>query len=125
MFIGIIITCIHFSKLNNKNVTFGNVFANGFRAATVIALLTSLFSVALILFFPDIKEKALQEARIEMEKQGQPEEVIEKAIAITSKMFIVFMLGANILRTLFYGVVAALVGAVITKKKNTEPPVSF
>jgi len=123
IFAGVIFTCIQFAKLNNGNVTFGNVFANGFKTTSLIALVTVLFSVVFILIFPDIKEKALEQARLQMEKQGQSDEIIEKAIAMTSKMFLVFVLAGGIFGTLFFGAIASLIGAAIAKKNpNVQQP---
>jgi hypothetical protein len=123
IFVGVIFTCTQFAKLNNGNVTFGNVFANGFKTTSLIALVTVLFSVVFILIFPDIKEKALEEARRQMEKQGQSDDVIEKAIAMTSKMFMVFVLAGGIFGTLFFGAIASLIGAAVAKKNpNVQQP---
>jgi hypothetical protein len=120
MFIGVIITCIQFSKLNDGDVTFGSVFANGFRTTAVIAVITVLFSVIFVLVFPDIKEKALEEARRQMEAQGQSDEMIEKALAMTSKMFMVFVVAGGVFGTLLFGVIASLIGAAAAKK-NPRP----
>lgn len=123
IFVGVIFTCTQFAKLNDGNVTFGNVFANGFKTTSLIALITVLFSVVFILIFPDIKEKALEEARRQMEKQGQSDDVIEKAIAMTSKMFMVFVLAGGIFGTLFFGAIASLIGAAVAKKNpNVQQP---
>ncbi|WP_217607072.1 DUF4199 domain-containing protein [Chitinophaga sp. GbtcB8] len=123
IFVGVIFTCTQFAKLNDGNVTFGNVFANGFKTTSLIALVTVLFSVVFILIFPDIKEKALEEARRQMEKQGQSDDVIEKAIAMTSKMFMVFVLAGGIFGTLFFGAIASLIGAAVAKKNpNVQQP---
>jgi hypothetical protein len=120
MFIGVIITCIQFSKLNDGDVTFGSVFANGFRTTAVIAVITVLFSVIFVLVFPDIKEKALEEARRQMEAQGQSDEMIEKALAMTNKMFMVFVVAGGVFGTLLFGVIASLIGAAAAKK-NPRP----
>jgi len=123
IFVGVIYTCTQFAKLNDGNVTFGNVFANGFKTTSLIALVTVLFTVVFILIFPDIKEKALEEARRQMESQGQSDEIIEKAIAMTSKMFMVFVLACGIFGTLFFGVIASLIGAAVAKKNpNVQQP---
>ncbi|HEU4551471.1 MAG TPA: DUF4199 domain-containing protein [Chitinophaga sp.] len=120
MFIGVIITCIQFGKLNDGDVTFGSVFANGFRTTAVIAVITVLFSVIFVLIFPDIKEKALEEARRQMEAQGRSDEMIEKALAMTSKMFMVFVVAGGVFGTLLFGVIASLIGAAAAKK-NPRP----
>lgn len=125
MFIGVIISCIQYAKLNDGNVTFGNVFANGFKTTSVVALLTVLFSVIFVLIFPDIKEKALEKVRLDMEKQGQSDDMIEKAVSMTDKMFMVFILAGGIFGTLLFGAIASLIGAAAAKKnpnvRTTQP----
>ena len=121
MFVGVIISCIQFAKANDGNVTFGNVFGNGFKTTAIVALVTIAFSVLFVLVFPDIKEQALEQVRLDMEKQGQADDVIDKAVAMTDKMFIVFLLAGGIFGTLFFGVIASLIGAAIAKKNpNTR-----
>src|ERR1044072_7440925 len=121
MFVGVIISCIQFAKANDGNVTFGNVFGNGFKTTAIVALVTIAFSVLFVLGFPDIKEQALEQVRLDMEKQGQADDVIDKAVAMTDKMFIVFLLAGGIFGTLFFGVIASLIGAAVAKKNpNTR-----
>lgn len=121
MFVGVIISCIQYAKANDGNVTFGNVFGNGFKTTAIVALMTIAFSVLFVLIFPDIKEQALEQVRLDMEKQGQADDVIDKAVAMTDKMFIVFLLAGGIFGTLFFGVIASLIGAGIARKNpNTR-----
>jgi Protein of unknown function (DUF4199) len=121
MFVGVILSCIQFAKANDGNVTFGNVFGNGFKTTAIVALVTIAFSVLFVLIFPDIKQQALEQVRLDMEKQGQADDVIDKAVAMTDKMFIVFMLAGGIFGTLFFGVIASLIGAAVAKKNpNTR-----
>lgn len=122
MFAGVILSCIQYAKANDGNVTFGNVFGNGFKTTAIIALVTIAFSALFVLIFPDIKEQALEQVRLDMEKQGQADDVIDKAVAMTDKMFMVFLLAGGIFGTLFFGVIASLIGAGIAKKNpNTRP----
>ena len=123
MFVGVIISCIQYAKLSDGNVAFGNVFANGFKTTSIVALLTVLFGVLFVLIFPDIKEQALEQVRLDMEKQGQADDVIDKAVSMTDKMFIVFMLAGGIFGTLFFGAIASLIGAAVAKKNPNARPV--
>lgn len=123
MFVGVIVSCIQYARVNNGNVTFGNVFGNGFKTTSIIALLTILVGVLFVLIFPDIKEQALEQVRRDMEKQGQADDVIDKAVAMTDKMFIVFMLAGGIFGTLFFGAIASLIGAAVAKKNPNARPI--
>jgi hypothetical protein len=67
--------------------------------------------------FPEFKDKAMDEARKSMNaKNNLSEEQIEKAIDITRKFFMVFLIGGALLGYLLFGAIASLIGAAITKK---------
>lgn len=117
MFVGIIITCLNYSKINEGNVTFGNVFMSGFKATLIITVVTIIFSVIMLLIFPDIQEKALEVSRAEMEKKGVPQEQIEQGINFTQKFFMVFVVVGGIVFNLFFGAIASLIGAAVAQKK--------
>lgn len=123
IFAGIIIACLNYAKENEGNVSFGNVFSNGFKAAAVIAIVTTIFSLIFINVVPGVKEKAIEMARTQMEKQGQSDEVIEKGLAMTRKFFTVFLIAGSIFGTLVWGLIASLIGAAVAKKKP-QPPAS-
>ncbi len=116
MFIGVVVSCMLYAKANDGNVTFGNVFATGFKTTAIIALVTALFAVIFIMIFPDIKEKALEQARLDMEKQGQSDAAIEQALDITKRMFLVFVLGFSIFFNLFFGALASVIGAAAARR---------
>lgn len=123
MFIGVIFACINYAKINNGNVTFGNVFANGFKTVAIITLITIVFTVVFILIFPDIREKALETARKQMEAQGQQDEAIEQSLAMARKGFFVLVIAFALFGTLFFGAIASLIGAAVAKKNpNIQSP---
>ncbi len=66
--------------------------------------------------FPEFKDKAMDEARKGMTTKNLSEEQIEKAIDITRKFFMVFLIGGALLGYLLFGAIASLIGAAITKK---------
>ena len=58
---GIIYGNVLFANQNNNNVTFGNIFAHGFKTTSVIIVITSLYTVLAFKFlFPDMLDKVLQ-----------------------------------------------------------------
>lgn len=122
LFGGILWACISYGKQLNNNVTFGNVFTHGFKVSSIVTLFLILFTVIFFLVFPEIKEKALDVARTEMEKSGNmPEEQIDQAIAMTRKFFYVFTIGGLMFFYMIIGTIASLIGAAITKK-DPRPP---
>ena len=119
--VGIIYACINYGKQSEGNVTFGNTFAFGFKASAVVTCLVILFSVIFVLIFPDIKEKAIETARKQMEEKNQlTQDQIESSLALVRKTFMLFMvLGA--IGYLIIGAISSLVGAAVTKKNPPSP----
>lgn len=121
---GIIISCITYSNQMDHNVTFGNVFANGFKTTAVVTCLTILFMVILMLAMPEMKEEMLENARTQAAKGPATEEQVEQSMQIFNKMFWVFIIGGILLAYLFMGCIASLIGAAVAKK-NPRPTNPF
>ena len=122
LFAGILWACISYGKQLNNNVTFGNVFSHGFKVSAIVTIFLIIFSIIFFLLLPEVKEKALQAARTEMEKGGKmQEEQIEQAIAMASKFFFVFTIGGLMFIYMVIGTIASLIGAAVTKK-DPRPP---
>lgn len=120
LFCGVIWSCIYYAKQKEGAVTYGNVFAHGFKVTALITLISAAFAYISIKFiFPDMQEKAIAMAREQMENdtnQKLTEDQIEMAIDITRKYFAVFVVGGSILFNLIVGVIASLIGAGAAKK---------
>ncbi len=116
--IGIIWAVNNYGKQINYNATFGNYFAHGFKVTAVVTAIMILYLVIFITVFPEFKDKAMDEARAQMEKGGKmSSEQITQAITITKKFFMVFAIGGTLIGYLIFGALAALIGAAITKKE--------
>src|SRR6266487_7038775 len=87
---GIIWSCTSYAKQLNGNVTFGNVFAHGFKTTAVVAAIMAVYTfVAVKFIFPDIIDKSLEMAKKEMESKGNlSEEQMQKALDIARKFFV-------------------------------------
>jgi len=121
-FAGVIYACTSYANQLNGNVTFGNTFAFGFKTTAVVTCLVLVFSVIFISIFPDIKEKAMDTARKQMEEKNQlSAEQIENGIAFAKKSFMVFLILGIILLYLFFGAIASLIGAAVAKKNPQSP----
>lgn len=106
-----------FGKQINFNSTFGKYFGHGFKVTAIVTLIMILFTIIFILLFPDIKEKGMDAARKSMEAKGNmTSEQITQALGFTQKFFMVFVIGAALVGYLFFGAVASLIGAGVTKK---------
>ena len=122
VFAGLIYGGILYANQNNNNVTFGNVFAHGFKTTAVLIVISSVYTVlAFKVLFPDMLEKVLDISRKKMmENPKMTDEMIEQAMAMTKKYFIPFALGGSIIGTGILGAIGSVIGAAVAKK-NPNP----
>lgn len=114
---GIIWSVMSFGKQVNYNATFGNYFVHGFKVAALVTALMIIFLIILVFVFPDFKEKAIEQSKKAMqEKDNLTEEQINAGLEMTRKFFMVFLVGGTLLLYMFFGAIAALIGAAVTKK---------
>ncbi|NDA61284.1 MAG: DUF4199 domain-containing protein [Chitinophagia bacterium] len=121
---GIIIwACIHYAKQKEGQVTFGNVFAHGFKVTAGIAAIISIYTfISVKLIYPEIIEMTIDAARAEMEKKGQvPADQIDMALGFTRKFFLPFAIAGSLFSIALIGVVASLIGAGVAKKNPISP----
>jgi hypothetical protein len=119
---GLIYGAILYSNQNNNNVTFGNVFAHGFKTTAVVIVITAIYTVVSVKFlFPDMLDKILEISRKKMaENPKMTDEMIDQAIDMTRKYFVPFALGGTIIGTGVLGAIGSAIGAGIAKK-NPNP----
>lgn len=116
--IGIIVSVSMYGKQIDYNSKFGNYFAHGFKVAALVTAIMVIFMLVFNFAFPEVKEIFFDKAREDMLKQGtMSEEQIQQGLEITRKFFMVFTIGGTLIGYLFFGTLAALVGAAITKKQ--------
>lgn len=120
--VGLVVFVNLYGKAMNNEVTFGNLFAYGFKTTAFLTLVVIAFTVIFYLIFPDVKEKALETARQKMEEKGNltPDE-IDKALETARKMFWVFAIGGVLLIYAIIGAIGSLIGAAVTPKKTFNP----
>jgi hypothetical protein len=120
----IIIFCIQYGNRQTEGVTYGNAFGYGFKIALFVSVLMIVYTLlSFYVIFPEFADQALQEARAGMEAKGNlSEDQIDKAMAITRKFMQPIPISIfAFLATLFFGTIAALLGAAFAKK--SEPTV--
>jgi len=119
---GVIWACINYSNQMNNNVTFGNVFAHGFKTTSVVTVIMIIYTVlALKVLFPEMADMAVDQARIELEKRKMADDQIGSAINMTQKFMIPFAIGGILVAFLFMGCIASLIGAGVAKKNPQTP----
>jgi hypothetical protein len=120
---GIIWACISYANQVNGNVTFGNVFAHGFKTTTVVIALMCVYTFLSFKFiFPEIQDKIIEQARENMESQSKmSDEQVSQALEMTRKFFIPFALGGIIIMFAIIGAISSLIGAAVAKKNPQSP----
>jgi len=114
----IILSCTNFSKINGGDVTFGQVFANGFKTTAVITVLFALVYVIFYLLIPEYKEKMIEFSTQQQAANGVTPEQAAQGREIMEKYFLPFAVGGIVFIDLLIGVIASLIGAAIAKKKK-------
>ncbi|HMP91347.1 MAG TPA: DUF4199 domain-containing protein [Phnomibacter sp.] len=121
---GIIWACMSYGKQMDGNVTFGNVFAHGFKTTAVLTIIVCIYTVlSFTLIFPEAKDKALELVREQMSKTpGISEAQIETQVANYTKYMIPFTLAGVLVMYLIIGAISSLLGAVLTKRNPNYNP---
>jgi hypothetical protein len=114
---GIIWSVTSYGKQINYNSTFGNYFAHGFKVSALVTAILIIYIVVFNLLFPDFKEMAIEQSRKAMIEKNIPQDQMQKALDITQKFFMVFVVGGTLVVYLIVGAISSLVGAAITKKE--------
>lgn len=121
---GLAYGCMTHAKEKNGNVTFGNVFSFGFKTTAVITCIMVVFTIlSVTILFPEMKDKAMEVARTQMEKDGNlSESQIDQALGMTQKFFIPFAIGGALIGYLFMGAIGSLIGAAVARKNPNPTP---
>jgi hypothetical protein len=121
--IGIIWSCIIYSKQMNANVTFGNLFSHGFKTAvTVIAIIVIYTVLSMTVLFPEMVDKGTQIARQKMEASGKlSDSQIDQQLDFYKDHALLLTLASVIIFMAIVGLIAALIGAAVAKKKPQGP----
>ena len=120
---GIIWACITYSKQLNANVTFGNLFAHGFKTTAVITVIILLYTVlAFNVLFPDMVDKSVEITRQKMEADGKASDSqIDQTVNMMKDHFTLFAVVGIIVGFAIVGAIASLIGAAVAKKKPQDP----
>jgi len=120
---GIIWACISYSKQMNANVTFGNLFAHGFKTTAVVTIIILIYTIlAFKVLFPDMVDKSIEVTRQKMEADGKASDSqIEQTVGMMRDHFTLFAVVGVIIGFAIMGAISSLIGAAIAKKKPQDP----
>ena len=122
LFAGILWGCLNYAKQLDGNVSFGNVFAHGFKITAVVTVILVLYTVlALTVLFPEMKDKLIEQAELEMEKQSMSDSQREQAISMMKNYMMPFAIAGILFFFMVIGLIASLIGAAAAKKKPLDP----
>jgi len=119
---GIIWSVWYYGKQKDNFVTFGNLFAHGFKTTAIIAVIVIVFTIIFFVAFPEYKDQALEESRKQMEERGKlTDDQIDQGLKIAKRFFLVAVIGSILVIYAILGAISSLIGAAITKKKPVTP----
>ncbi len=119
---GVIWSCTSYAKQMNYNVTFGNVFAHGFKVTAVATVIVIMYSVISFKFlFPEMIDAIIEKSREAMAEKNISDDQVDSVLDKTKQFFIPLMIAGILFGFLFTGVIASLIGAGIAKKKPSDP----
>ena len=120
----IIVADTGFAKQMNGNVTFGNVFAHGFKTTAAIIVIMVVYSFLAVKFiYPEMIDAIMTQTKAEMDKKGtMSQEQIDQATGMVKKFFIPFMIGGIVLMFGICGAIGSLIGAAVAKKNPNYTP---
>lgn len=119
LFAGILVSASYYARQMNGGVTFGNVFAEGFKTTAVVIVLSAVcIFIGLKFIFPGIVDQLLEIGKQEMRKQGgQSEDQVQKYFEAMRGAMVPIIIGYIIVFFGLSGGLGALVAAIFAKKK--------
>ena len=123
LLIGIIWSCVVYSNQMKANVTYGNLFAHGFKTTAVVIVLTIIYTIISIKFlFPDIVDQSMEISRHKMEASGKlSDSQIDGQLQMVKDHFLLFAIAAIIIVFAIVGAISSLIGAAVAKKNPQGP----
>jgi len=120
---GIIWSCMSYARQLDGNVTFGNVFAHGFKTTAVVIVLVAVYTIlAIKVIFPEMINVIIEQARENMRKQPNvTDEQIDKGVDFMKNNFMTFAIAGIILMFGIVGLISSLIGAAVAKKHPQDP----
>ena len=113
------------AKALEGNITYGNLFASGFKTAAVATSITVLFYILVLLLYPPYKAHMMELSRQQLAEKGNlTADQIDAAMKMTTRFFVVIVVGGAVFGSLLVGCIGSLIGAALPKK-NPRPQAPF
>lgn len=119
--LAIIWSCTNYSEQMKGNVTFGNVFAHGFKTGAAATAIVLVYTFVFIKFVsPELIDKAIIQARIKWEEAKMSASDMNKTEEWLRKYFVSLAIGGALLMYMVGGLIFSLIGSAVAKK-NPDP----
>lgn len=106
------------AKAKSGQLSFGNLFAHGFKISAIVTLIMIVWGILMFkVIFPNLQDQMMQMQRSELLKKGLTDDEIQQSEEIGKKFFMTFVIGGTIIIYALLGVIGSLIGAAISKKK--------
>lgn len=122
VFLGVLVSCIVYAKQVEEKLSFGEVFAHGFKTTAVIAFLMAMYTFIAVKFIyppPDAAEMDAAVKAIMANGNALYEEAKAQAIQAAKNRWIIYV-SISIFASLIPGVLGALAGGAAGKKVNSQ-----
>ena len=124
IFIAVIIwAVILYGKQMDDNVTFGNLFAHGFKVTAVTICIVFVFTVlSVYVLFPETIDQFMQKGIEEAKKQGKiTDEQIQQGGDMMKKIITISKLAGSLFINAVLGAIGSVIGAAVAKKNPQSP----
>ncbi len=119
--IGIILACIEYSKTEEYNVNFGQVFSIGFFTGMLVLTIIVSYVILFNLIFPEVKEVTLQSTKEAWAATPAiTEQQANQWLSIMDNYYMVITIAAQVTIGLIGSVIASLLGAAFAKKEPKD-----
>jgi Na+(H+)/acetate symporter ActP len=122
--VGIMILVIKYGSDMSNKVSFGNLFAYGFKTVAILIIFYMIFTILFYMIFPKFKIELQDLARENALKNATPDmkEQAEKSIEIFNRFFWPILIGGILFSFAILGLIGSLLGAAIAKKEVDQNP---
>lgn len=121
--IGIIWSVNLYGQQMNYTVSFGNLFAHGFKVTAVVICITFIYTLlSVYVLFPDTIDKIVQKGVDKAIQDGKmTSDQAQQGMAMIKKITNITLLAGVLFINAFVGAIGSLIGAAVTKKKPQDP----
>lgn len=115
---GVAIACYRFSRLRT-GLTGRELFFFGFRVTAIITICTIAFGILFVLLVPQFKADAVAAFQADqLAAPGSTPAKVAEDVAVYKSRFLTLFIGMNMMIVVLSGFVGALIGTLISAKKQ-------